>query len=294
MESLLRETPFAEDIEISLPFGMIEQPQGDKKPTDASPVGAGPPSTSHRDSISNIIKRLGAVAPLAISWSILPLIGTAALGVFMSTVGQWLRSADGWGPPLYIAGFALMSGLAIINTWMQALLGGFAFPLILGIPAALGGCVGGVLVGFAVSRVASGDRARKVIQDHPLWQAVYEELLGGGFWKTLGIVTLIRLNSPFALTNLAFTATRVPLLTYVVGTLAGLAPRTVAVVYIGSTLSDFGDATKPRWLIWTSIGVTLAIIIVISQLANRAIERFASSHDPRKESNENAASEPNR
>ena len=231
-------------------------------------AGAAAP-TEWRD----VIRKLGAVGPLAIIAATLPALGGFVLLYFSQTVGDWLRSHGQSGPMIYIACFTVLAGLALLPTYAQAIIGGFAFGVWAGTGAALAGFVGAAIVGYAVARYFSGDRAAQVIAEHPKWQAVYDELLQGGFWKTLGIVTLIRVppNSPFAMTNLVLAATKTPVSIYAVGTLFGMAPRTAAAVYIGSTLSDLNEVERPWWIIVGGIVLALLVVGVIGVLANRAI-----------------------
>ncbi|RMF73703.1 MAG: TVP38/TMEM64 family protein [Planctomycetota bacterium] len=236
-----------------------------------------PASTPSRADWRELIRKLGAIGPLALIAATLPALGGFILLYYSQTVGDWLRSHGQIGPLIYVAAFVTLAGLALLPTYAQAIIGGFAFGLWVGTASALAGFVGAALVGYAIARYFSGDRAEQVIAEHPKWQAVYDELLHGGFFKTFGIVTLIRVppNSPFAMTNLVLAATRTPLAIYVVGTLVGMAPRTAAAVYIGSTLSDLSEVERPWWMVAGSILLALIVVGVIGALANRAISHVA-------------------
>ena len=219
------------------------------------------------------VRRLGAIGPLAAAAAVLPAVGGIVLLVYAQSAGDWLRSHGEVGPILYTACFTILAGLALLPTYAQAIVGGFAFGATIGTAAALAGFVGAAVVGYLVAWLASGDKAEQVIAEHAKWKAVHDELLRGGFWKTLGIVTLIRVppNSPFAMTNLVLAATKVPLPVYVIGTLVGMAPRTFAAVYIGSTFSDLNAIATPLWMKIGGIVLTLIVLGVIGLLANRAI-----------------------
>jgi len=224
------------------------------------------------------VRRLGAVGPLAVIAATLPALGGFALLYFIRDIADWLASHGAAGPLVYVTGFALLAGLALLPTYAQAVLGGFAFRFEVGFPAALSGFLGGALLGYAVARRASGERAKALIDQHARSRAVYDALLGGGFLKTLAIVTLVRLppNSPFAIMNLALAAAKVPLRQYLPGTLLGMAPRTAAAVYIGSTLEDVADQSRPLWLTVASIAAAIVVVVLIGHIANRALSRLAS------------------
>ena len=99
-------------------------------------------------------------------------------------------------------------------------------------------------------------------------------LLRSGFWKAALIVTLLRLppNAPFAATNVTMAALRVPVGPYLLGTLAGLAPRTSAVVVLGAGLSAL-DFSSPRQAGWFAGGVAVTFIAlgVVGWMARRAL-----------------------
>jgi uncharacterized membrane protein YdjX (TVP38/TMEM64 family) len=102
-------------------------------------------------------------------------------------------------------------------------------------------------------------------------------LIGSGFWRTLLIITLIRVppSSPFALTNLVLGVTRVNRAAYVLGTALGVAPRTAALVFLAvgvQQLSSRGP-DEPYWLWVVGIVLTVVVLLVIGAIANRAVAR---------------------
>ena len=104
------------------------------------------------------------------------------------------------------------------------------------------------------------------------------------------VVTLVRIppNSPFALSNGAMAAARVPIGAYLVGTLVGLAPRTAVAVRAGSHLStlDFSrrDALGSAAV---TIVVSMLVLGILGWFARRALDaalaeqaRDANRDDP--------------
>ena len=234
------------------------------------------------DSWSSIARRLGPAGPLAVVAAVMPALGGILLLVYINEAGVWLRSHGLAGVALYTAAFAVLAGLALLPTYAQAALGGWAFGLAIGFPAALAGFFGGAVIGYYVSRGASGDRVEALIREKPKWRAVRDALVGRGFWPTFGIVTLLRLppNSPFALTNLVMASVRVPPAPFILGTLIGMAPRTGAVVALAAmaNAASAADAVKerPPWLIPVGIGITIAVLLVIGHIANKAIAKVTA------------------
>ncbi len=231
----------------------------------------------------SIVKRLGPAAVLAVVAAFMPAIGGTLILVYADSIGTWLRSHDATGLLIYGVAFAVLSGLALLPTYAQSFLGGWAFVFQSAFPAALGGFLGGSLIGYEIARGASGDRVEKIIEEKPKWKAVRDSLVGRGFWPTLGIVTLIRLppNSPFAISNLVMASVQVARLPYLLGTLIGMAPRTGAAVFIGGLFRDVAasealEGKKPVWVLPVAIGSAVVVVIVIGAIANRAIARVTT------------------
>lgn len=247
------------------------------KPDDLAPPGEPTLGEVLRDTRS-ALRRLGPAGPLALIASTLPMIGFVTLASMFNIIGPWLRDLGTPGLMIYILGFMLTAGLAIFPTHIQSALGGWTFGFAAGAPAACCGVLGAALVGYAVGLRATGQRAVRLIAEKPKWKAVYDALIGSGFWRALLIVLLVRLAlSPFALTNFLFAATRVHPLAYVIGTVVGLAPRTCAVVFFAMGLQEVTAETPHRRALWLiGLAATLVAVFVIGHLANRAVARVTN------------------
>lgn len=259
----------------------MSEPQPTTGPArQAAAESASRAAQGHALDSAEIVRRLGPAGALAVVAATLPALGGFLLLAQLGTVGAWLGSHEGTGLLIYLAGFAFTSGLALLPTYSQSALGGWTFGFAAGFPAALGGLIGGALIGYGVARPAAGQRVIRLIDEHPRWRAVYDALLGGSLLRTLLIVTLLRLppNSPFAITNLVLAATRVPLTVYMLGTALGMAPRTGMVVFLASRAPDFDPARGQDWLYWAiSIVTTLVVLAVIGVLANHALLRITGT-----------------
>ena len=119
-----------------------------------------------------------------------------------------------------------------------------------------------------------------IINEHPKWKAVTDTLVHCGFWKTFVIISMLRAppNSPFALTNLVLSATRTPILPYLLGTLVGMAPRTAAYIVIGTSAKQLtGDSlNRPTWLIVSGIVSTIVVLVIVGVIANRAMKKVTA------------------
>jgi len=235
-----------------------------------------------------ILKRLGPAAIVGVVSCVFPPIGGFLILGYLETISTEFRKLGDVGLFAYAAAFAILAGLALLPTWSQAILGGYAFGFAFGFPAALAGFVGGAVIGYFVGVTASGHRVEAIIEEKPKWRAVRDALIGRGFWPTTGIVSLVRLppNSPFAITNLVMSSARVPFLPYLIGTAVGMAPRTAAAVFIGTGIHNITNKKEmgmPLWLIIAAIPLTLIVVAVIGVIATRAMKRVTAStpNEPR-------------
>lgn len=270
--------------------GVSNEPSQSDVKSNAVRSGVTTPSAGEAPAASagEIAKRLGPVAFLGVWSAAIPPLGSVALFYFMDDIGLWLRSHESLGVVLYAAGFAVLAGLALLPTYASAILGGWAFGMGLGYPAALAGFLGGSLIGYAVAKPTAGERVIKLIDERPKWKVVRRALLESGFGRMLLIITLLRLppNSPFAITNLVLASVRVPLGAYVIGTLVGMAPRTGIVLYLAAQISqrfsehakDAAKADKPWWYIVAGVVLSILALVVIGFIANRALEKVTSEH----------------
>jgi uncharacterized membrane protein YdjX (TVP38/TMEM64 family) len=251
-------------------------------PSDPAPTPV-ESAAEPKESVGSILRKLGPTGPLAVAALALPPLSGIALFAYMASVSEWLKSHQGAGLAIYAGAFALLAGLAVLPTYAQAALGGYAFGVLLGFPAALVGFAGGATIGYAVARLAAKDRVAALIREHPKWQAVRDALLAEdrrkSFWKTTGMVALLRMppNSPFALTNLVMASVKVPWASFITGTVLGMAPRTLAAVFVGSTIQQMTDdaVSTPRWLKITGIVASVIVLLIVMRLADRAIKRAA-------------------
>lgn len=241
---------------------------------------AAEPSAANQDTAPDfdamaLAKRLGPASVLALISATLPALGGFALVAFVQPVGEWLKSHDS-ALTIYAVGFALAAGLALLPTYAQAILGGWAFGFQRGLTGALIGATLGGVLGYVIARVVSAQRVGTVINEHPKWRAVSSALTGGGFFKTLGLVTLVRLppNSPFALTNLVLGATRVQFVPFIIGTALGLAPRTAFAVYSAAEAQQLNVRESSSWgMFAVKIAVALVAVIIVGAISKRALDK---------------------
>lgn len=215
------------------------------------------------------------LAPLAIISLVLPPVGAILLLGYLSTLGPWLRTLGPEGVGLYVAGFAVLGGFALLPTYAPAILGGWAFGDRVGLPAALAGFVLASAINYLWAKYLSREHVAQLLASKPKWLAVRDALVGRSWWKTLLVVALMRVppNSPFALSNAALAAARVPIGAYLLGTLLGLTPRTIVAVRAGAHLSSLDFASRDAFgSAALAIGISIVALGILGWLARRALD----------------------
>lgn len=205
-------------------------------------------------------------------------------------VGEQLTAFSGpmiagiplWGLLVYVLVFAVTSGLGILPTYAQAILGGWIFGLTLGISAALLGFTLGALIGWIFCRFVARDSVEGRIDRNPRWGTVRRAFVNESHWRTLGLVILVRFppNSPFALTNLVLAASGVRLVPYVVGTFIGMSPRTAVACALAASAAATGATDiqsfvqdKGIWPLVIGLVVMFVTLAILSRIANAALAR---------------------
>ena len=241
---------------------------------------------AYKESLIDILKRLGPAAWLGIAWATVPAIAGITLLVNMGAATRLLKGTEenpglplAIGLALYIAIFIITAGIGVLPTVSQAILAGFAFGIAWGFPAAMVGFAGASIIGYFIA----GRVARKKIEDeihkHPKAEIIRDAFIHHGKVRALVILTLLRVppNSPFALTNYVMSVSGVKLVPFLIATIVGMAPRTFAAVWIGHQVTNWDEIHKPKWLIIGGMVLAVAILIGLGQLANKAVEQAMST-----------------
>jgi uncharacterized membrane protein YdjX (TVP38/TMEM64 family) len=233
---------------------------------------------------SSLARALGPTGLLGVAWTAAPAVCGTLLLASLGPVSEWLLYHRPVGLALYTAVFVLGAGLGFLPTYAQAILGGWVFGVAAGLPAALLGFVGGGWLGYGVARRVSKDRVEALIVRKEKARAIRDALVGQGPWRTLLVVTLLRLppNSPFALTNLVMAATGVPLPAFLAGTFLGMLPRTAVAVALAAAAASTGAEDiqtfvrhrGPLLLVGGVVG-GMAVLGVLGAIARGALRRVA-------------------
>lgn len=210
-----------------------------------------------------------------------PLMGfwlIARLGV----VGEWLRARPDEGFFVFIAVFACTSGVGLLPTYAQAILGGWVFGVAMGSTGAMFGLMGGAVIGFTIAKLLSGHAIIALVDRNARGAVIRKALVESSQWRTFLLILLLRLppNSPFAIANLAMGAAGVRALPLLAGTAIGMLPRTIVTCAAAATAASTG-AKDIQQLVdekgWIGVGIGFAILLVVMIIIS-AVARKALRH----------------
>jgi len=227
------------------------------------------------------IRGLGPAGILALIWLSAPGIAGIYLLYQLGPVSKWLESLGPVGLVVYSLTFLFTSGLGILPTTAQAVLGGWVFGPVKGLIAASVAFAGAAVIGLWITRAVAGRRVQSILETKPEAVAIRDALIGGGFWRKVLMITLLRLppQSPFAFTNFLLISCGAPTGPFILGTIFGLIPRTALVMALSHAASltgasDIQSFVKegPGWPV-AVLGIVIVMIVmaIIGFIARKAL-----------------------
>jgi uncharacterized membrane protein YdjX (TVP38/TMEM64 family) len=227
------------------------------------------------------LRKLGPAAPLAFLWITAPAIAGIFLIVELGPISEWLRAQSGYGLLIYGAVFMVGSGLGLLPTTAQAVLGGWVFGATLGLSAASVAFAGAALIGLLITRGVAGKRIERIIEARPAAYAIRHALIGKGWFRATGMIALLRMppQAPFAFTNLLMVGCGAAAVPFVLGTVIGMIPRTFILMVFASAAAETGARDiqsfireGPGWPVALAGIVAMAgVITLIGFISRRAL-----------------------
>jgi uncharacterized membrane protein YdjX (TVP38/TMEM64 family) len=227
--------------------------------------------------------RLGASRSASRRWVVAAVVVALAAAVAVLPVREWLVAFLGWSRglgvwgPIALAGLYGVACVLFLPGSLLTLGAGFAFGLVRGLLAAMAGSLLGAAAAFLLGRTVARRWVEGRVAANPRFRAVDEAVGREGF----KIVLLTRLSPvfPFNLLNYAFGVTRVSFRDYFFASWLGMFPGTVMYVYLGSAAQSLaelaagsgGGATAQRVLLGVGLLATVAVTVVITRIARRAL-----------------------
>lgn len=224
------------------------------------------------------LRRIGSLASLTV---LLPAVGGMILLGFIYQVSPWLQADAARGIPIFTAAVIIFVGFALLPTNFIGVVGGWAFDFPAGLLATWIGVCGAAVVTYFIARRLSKSEIDRFLAHKPKIKMLRYALLNDSFGRALLVITLIRLapGIPFAAASLFLASADVPLRTFLLGTAAGMLPRTAMVVSLGSSLSELSfDRQADSTSIILSMLATITIFFIIGYVAKRALARLIKAN----------------
>lgn len=224
--------------------------------------------------------RQKAVFVIGALWITLPPLMGFWLIAQLGPVGDWLRERPEDGLAIFIAVFAVTSGLGLLPTYAQAILGGWVFGATTGSTAAMCGLMGGAAIGFFLARFVSGGAIVALVDKYPKGAVIRKALVESSQRRTFLLILLLRLppNSPFAIANLAMGAAGVHPVPLLAGTAIGMLPRTIITCTAAATAASTGARDIQQLVVekgWIGVaigfGALLIAMMIIAAVARKAL-----------------------
>lgn len=253
-------------------------------PTDDTP----PPSDSQVvRNVLGVARDLGHVSVLAAICLSFPALGGFILLGFLPRIKPHVENLGPSAPWTFAAAFGVATGLALLPTYALSVASGYFFGFTNGAALAVAGVAIGSIIGYVWASALARARVSQRIDRDPRARAVRDALVNRGAAATTGVVALLRFppNSPFAITNLVMGATGVKFVPFFIGTVAGMAPRTILAASIGHAAQDLVEAVKSggKWKI-IGIAVSFAVLLLVFWLfgkwSREALARINRPNDP--------------
>jgi uncharacterized membrane protein YdjX (TVP38/TMEM64 family) len=207
---------------------------------------------------------IAVVAGLIIAARLLP------VSAWIAALQTWVRGTGPSGYVLYALIYAIaglfFSGL-VLTLGAGALFGTFAGTLVV-----LAGATSAATIAFLLARTVLRSRIERMVASRRDFAAVDRAVTREG----AKIVFLIRLAAifPFLFVNYAFGLTGIKTGSYVLATLIGIIPTTVAFVYLGSAGAALAtQTTTARIITITGAVIALVVSIWIARVASAEIRR---------------------
>ncbi|MEN9662114.1 MAG: hypothetical protein RL324_1063 [Verrucomicrobiota bacterium] len=248
-----------------------------EKPSTSPEVPKG--TWAHVVGFYRAMAKLGPAGFLTAAASMSPPIGGFVILGFVPKLGPWISSHGTIGAVLFSVAFWFLGGFALVPTYAYSGLAGWTFGIGYGFFLCMVAYAGASLVAYWLAGWLAGDRAVQMIDASPKWKAVIHALVGGSFWRTVWVIAVVRAppTSPFSFVCYLMSMVRIPIGTYLFGTLLGLAPRTLGTIIMfasGRELYEHFDANRPKdnWLSIGGIILTLIAIYVVTRIAQNALK----------------------
>lgn len=178
---------------------------------------------------------------------------------------------------LLLFGGAVACGLWLLPTHALSLVAGWCMGGWLGSIVALSAVTLAAPLGHVVAGALVRDGVDRWLARYPRGAAVCEAITRGSWARAVLLVAMLRLSPavPFGAFQVLSASFKLPIQALVPGTLIGMAPRVVAVVWLGAGLEQL-DLTRPSGVGWAIAGgaATLLAVALMGWVTRGALKRM--------------------
>ncbi|MBA3817712.1 MAG: TVP38/TMEM64 family protein [Deltaproteobacteria bacterium] len=214
-----------------------------------------------------ILAGLGIAAVIA-AWLLLP------VREWLIAFVAWVRD-HGAGAAVVFAVVYVLAAVLLVPGTVLTLGAGFIYGPLWGSLLVVVASNAAALCAFGIARRFTRGWIADRVRGNRKFEALDRAIGDAGFKITL----LVRLSPvfPYGLLNYALGLTGVDLRSYLLGTLVGMLPATVVVVYLGSLITNVADVgTLPSQsgahaFYWVGLGVAVVAAVVTTLVARRAL-----------------------
>lgn len=191
----------------------------------------------------------------------------------------WLQALGAWAPTAFVV-IDMLAVILLLPGIVLTMGAGFLFGLPQGAMLVITATTLGGTSAFLIARHLFSERTTNYLRHHERLNAISDEFTPDG-WKIVLLTRLIPFF-PFKLSNYFFGITNFSLAHYVIGTVIGIVPNTLFIVYLGSLTADIatlgkshGTLTPAHWLSYGfGLVVTIVAIALITRRARRALQHY--------------------
>lgn len=220
------------------------------------------PAANRKFPLTKVLIAAAAVAVLVVAFRFLP-------------IAVWLRGFQGYVRGLGPAGYVVYGlGYGVIGTFVPASIltlgAGAIFGLAGGSIVVMVGATIAASLSFFLARTILRHRIETITARNPKFLAVDRAIAREG----AKIVALVRLAAvfPFLFMNYAFGLTGIRYSRYILATIAGILPGTIAFVWLGAAGAELATQHTAKTIITIAGAViALAVSIFVARIAARAI-----------------------
>ncbi len=189
-------------------------------------------------------------------FGVFPAVGSAVFTGLLLTEPEVVQSWQMAGVWTWVLPLALAIGLGLLPNTVAALAGGYLFGMAFA-PAFVGTYAIALSIGYLIARIVPGSFLQDIINARPKWRRGLDNLKDEGV-KT---IILLRLSPifPFGMTNLVLGWLGFGYGRTLTGSLVGMAPRGLLLVYLGSQAGNLYSALKDGKsapMLGTALGLT--------------------------------------